>query len=139
MNNLTHKAIWAVLVMISTGLSTVVFAAQNEPKAKETPKPPPTTTPNPLNAQIYEKDSSMIQFSDSVKVIRELDGATEVLFVKRTGVFTAPEDGSAMEKLIMSQKSGSPVAVTIDETTQKIVRVGSGVEQTPPNAKKNGR
>lgn len=93
---------------------------------------PPTAKSKASGIQVLESETShQLTFTDTVKVVRDLDGATEVLFVKRSGVFTAPEDGGALEKLIMSQKSGSAVSVVADEQSSKIIRVSPAQEQTP--------
>lgn len=98
------------------------------PKASPTAKPPakPVAEKPAFSTEIYEKESTLASFADTVKVIREIDGRSEVIFMKRGGPFTAPEDGAAMEKLINSQKDKSPVQVTYDEESQKITRVMVG-------------
>lgn len=127
MINITFKAICLVLAAISVAHSQSPAA-----KSKETPS----------LVQVHEKDSSaQVTFTDNVKIVRDLDGATEVLFVKRSGVFTAPEDGGAMEKLIMSQKSGTAVNIVADEHTFKIIRVSPADNEKGKagNSKINGK
>lgn len=95
-------------------------------------KPAPATkseSPSTLSTEIYEKESSQEEMTDTVKILREMDGRSEVLFVKRAGVFTAPDDGLSMEKLIESQKSKSAVHVTFDGDSQKIHKVTSAPEK----------
>lgn len=91
---------------------------------------PKAATPAPeapkksqFNANIYEKEGSESQFGDVVKVIREIDGNTEVVFTK-FGTYTAPTDGTAMERLQESLKGKIPVMVTFNEDSRKILKVG---------------
>lgn len=91
------------------------------------------TTPAPKKSQfsteVYEKEDHQSKFTDVVKVIREMDGGTEVVFAK-FGTYTAPSDGTAMERLQESQKSKLPVPIVFNEDSRKILKVGA--PQKPP-------
>lgn len=82
-----------------------------------------------LTFGMFSFASEQVSFTDSVKIVRDLDGSMEIFFVKRAGVFTGPDDGAALEKLIMSQKSGAAVQVSVDEKTSKILRVTSADQE----------
>lgn len=81
------------------------------------------------NSEVYEKEEHQGKFSDIVKVIREMDGGTEIVFTK-LGTYTAPSDESQLERLQESLKSKLPVAVTFNEDSRKILKVGA--PQKPP-------
>lgn len=81
------------------------------------------------NVQVYEKEDHQGKFSDVVKVIREMDGGTEVVFSK-FGTYYAPTDGTAMERLQESLKSKLPVNVTFNEDSRKLLKVSA--PQKPP-------
>lgn len=95
----------------------------------------PTATPVPAsksqysNVQVYEKEDHQSKFSDVVKVIREMDGGTEIVFSK-FGTYYAPTDGSAMERLVESQKSKLPVNVVFNEDSRKLLKVSAPQKPT---------
>ncbi len=107
--------IWASL-FIAAMISTLASAETETKKSK-------------YNTEVYEKEDRQSKISDIVKVIREIDGGTEVVFSK-VGTYTAPTDEAAMERLQESLKSKLPVSVTFNEDSRKILKVGA--PQKPP-------
>lgn len=116
-----------LLVFILLNPAMTQASGKSYPAKTDQPK---VATPAPeapkksqFNANIYEKEGSESQFGDVVKVIREIDGNTEVVFTK-FGTYTAPTDGTAMERLQESLKGKIPVMVTFNEDSRKILKVG---------------
>lgn len=109
-------------------LSVTSWAESPLPSAK--PQAPSANAPKKsiLNANIYEKPDDKVRFTDTVRLVRELDGNSEVLFVNKKGIFQAPSDGNAMVKLMESQNHKSPVTVVVDEDSQKILSVLSAAK-----------
>lgn len=130
----------AILVVVGLGLSFVHRVGAEAPPPKSAtskpaaPKASPTPAQSRFNTNIYEAQDDRVQFTDTVKLVRELDGNTEILFVKRGGVFQAPSDSSALARLIESQRSKSAVTVSVDDHSQKIMSVLSA-----PRAKTGGQ
>lgn len=112
-------SLWVTSVTWASGKSYP--AKIDQPKAA-TPAPD-APKKSQYNANIYEKEGSESQFGDVVKVIREIDGNMEVVFTK-FGTYTAPTDGTAMERLQESMKAKIPVMVTFNEDSRKIMKVG---------------
>lgn len=93
----------------------------------DTPAKPKTTTPAPnaspksaYNTKIYENTEDSRSFTDTVKLVRDMDGNAEVLFMKQGGVYQAPTDSTAMSKLVESQINKSAVRVTVDVDSRRI-------------------
>jgi hypothetical protein len=87
----------------------------------------PTTKPakSKLNTQIYEQTSEESSFSGIVKVIREIQGESEVFFEGKQGFFgVAP--GVSQELLVKSQKKHVPVSVRVNTTSRQILSVQMG-------------
>lgn len=82
------------------------------------------------NTEVYEKEDRQAKLQDIVKVIREMDTGTEVVFTK-VGTYSAPSDDTAMERLQESQKSKLPVTFTFNEDSRKILKVMA--PQKPPD------
>lgn len=88
---------------------------------------PPSSTPG-LNTNIYDKSDDLMSFTDTVKLIRDLDGTMDVIFTKQKGSFQGPIDSTAQAKLAESQKSKTPVTVTA-ETYSRQIRSVSGANE----------
>jgi hypothetical protein len=130
---------WKFLLVF--GLSTLILAPwlgkaagadgvkpSSKPAGSASSSATATTTSKPnLNANIYEKQAAVSNFTDVVKFIRELDGQPEVVFGK-FGTYTAPDDGAAIEKLNKSLKKKLPVDIVFDEVTLKILKVNLNEE-----------
>jgi hypothetical protein len=82
-----------------------------------------TTAPpkSGLNTNIYEKESSEKTFSSKVKMVREVQGSSEVLFDSKPGIFTFDE--SQQTPLMQAKKDGSTVSVRYNEDNSHILSV----------------
>lgn len=80
-----------------------------------------------LNAQIFEKESSESSFTSQTKVIREVQGETQVFFVDQKGFFvlndSGPNAGSWQNLLTQSQTKKFKVSVTVDPDSRQILGV----------------
>lgn len=122
-------------VLLLTALIAMTSAAAAEsyrqpakpaPAASPSAKAPakPSATPkSQFNTNVFEKEDENIRFGDTVKLVRELDGNTEVLFMQRGGIYQAPNDQTALARLIESQRNKTPVNVVVNEASQKIMSV----------------
>lgn len=91
------------------------------PKAPSAPKA--DAPQSQFNTNIYEPADENVKFTDTVKLVRELDGNSEVLFMKKGGIYQSPNDSTAQSKLVESQTSKTPVTVIVNEETKKIMNV----------------
>ncbi|MBX3019483.1 MAG: hypothetical protein KF767_16470 [Bdellovibrionaceae bacterium] len=125
--------------LLATPLLVLGFFAGAESYRQPT-KPAPAQSPSPAtkspdkpksqyNTNVFEKDDENIRFSDTVKLVRELDGNTEVLFMQRGGIYQAPSDQTALARLIESQRGKTSVNVIVNEASQKIMSVLPGRAQ----------
>ena len=102
--------------------------------AAEPSKPPAPTNPPPkksqFNSQIYEKDKTEASFSASVKVVREVQGETQVFFEGVNGFYSlnmsSPSAGSWQSLLVSSQSKKFHVQVTVDPESRQILSVVRG-------------
>lgn len=76
-----------------------------------------------FNTNIYEKTNYTMNFTDTVKLVREDDSGTQVMFMKKPGFFAAPSDETSLGKLVESQSTKTPVQVSVDEDSRKILKV----------------
>lgn len=103
-----------------TGRQARAESPPHEPAGKPASKP--ASKPN-LSTQIYEEDSQQETFTDVVRFVRDGDGYTEIIFTKRAGFYIAPSDESSLEKLQASHSKKTPVQVTVDDKTSRILKV----------------
>lgn len=76
-----------------------------------------------LNTQIYEPDSKEdASFQALVKVVREVQGDTEVFFEGRKGFYVLRSE-KFQNLLVKSQQKKKPVSVTVNESTREILNV----------------
>jgi hypothetical protein len=90
--------------------------------AAEPPKTKPAPAKSQFNTQVYEKEQSSESFSAVVKVVREVQGETEVFFEGKQGFYTLANP-SMQERLVKSQKNQRPVTVQVDSTSRQITSV----------------
>ncbi len=90
--------------------------------AADAPKTKPAPAKSQFNTQIYEDDSTTESFTAVVKVIREVQGETEVFFEGKQGFYQLGS-ASQQEKLVKSQKGSKPVHVTVESGSRKITAV----------------
>ena len=85
-----------------------------------------------LNTQIYEKEDAGIGFDGVVKIIREVQGETQVFFEDKQGYFALnmsnPNAGAWQNLLTQSQKKRSKVNVLLDLQSRQILKVQSPTE-----------
>ena len=83
-----------------------------------------------ISTQIYEKEKSEKSFTSTVKMVREVQGAWEVIFDKHPGVYTLSDKSDAQSLLVDAQKSHNPVIVRVDEENNRLLSAQWG---SPPN------
>jgi hypothetical protein len=98
------------------GDSRTVDKPINKPAAKT--QPPKSQ----FNTQIYEQDSTTQGFTAVVKIVREIQGDSQVFFEGRQGFYVLGDD-SQQTQLVDSQKQHTPVQVEIDVNSRKILKV----------------
>jgi len=92
------------------------FAAEPSKPAAASAKPK-----SQFNSQVYEQTDSVETFSAVVKVVRQVQGETEVFFEGRQGFYVLGNE-SAQERLIKSQQKKKPVRVEIETGSRKILK-----------------
>lgn len=103
-----------LFIFVACLLSASSFAADSKKAA--TPAQPKSQ----FNANVYEQSDGVQSFSAVVKVVREVQGETEVFFEGRQGFYTL-ENSSLQERLIKSQQKARPVSVQVEPTARKII------------------
>lgn len=122
----------APLIVLSVFLSAKCFGQATKPAPTNSPTAAAKSAEKPksqYNTNVFEKEDENIRFSDTVKLVRELDGNTEVLFMQRGGIYQAPADQTALARLVDSQRTKSSVNVIVHEASQKIMSVLPGRTQ----------
>ncbi len=83
--------------------------------------------PSQFNTQVHEKEASESSFTAVVKILREVQGDSQVFFEGKSGTFTldsgSPQFGSMQTLLVTSQKKKIPVSVTFNSDTLQILTV----------------
>jgi hypothetical protein len=97
-------------------LFPLLLSAADAPKGKAAP------AKSQFNTQVYEKEQSSESFSAVVKVVREVQGETEVFFEGKQGFYTLG-NSSLQERLVKSQKNQKPVNVQVDSMSRQITAV----------------
>ena len=87
----------------------------DEPKAPAKPK-------SKFNAQIYEQEKETESFSAVVKVVREVQGETEVFFEGRQGFYGLSSDAQ-QDAIVKSQTKKRPIHVEVDRNSRRILKV----------------
>lgn len=90
--------------------------------AANTPKASAPSSHSKLNAQIYEKENEETSFEAKVKVIRDIQGETEVFFEKVSGYYVLSKT-DLQELLVQSQKKHQLVRVQVNTSTRQILKV----------------
>lgn len=127
------KAIsFSTIILIGFCFFTNLASAQSDGTSK-TSTPKTGTKPNPkpkssqFNSQIYEKEKSESTFTAQVKIVREIQGDTQVFFLGVQGFYvlnlSASSAGSWQNLLIASQTKKFPVQVTVDTESRLILNV----------------
>ena len=98
--------------------------------AQGTPSAPAKKTS--ISTQIYEKEKNEKSFSSTVKMVREVQGAWEVLFDKHPGVYTIGDKSDSQSLLVEAQKTKTPVMVRVDEENSRILSVQWGAPGKHP-------
>ena len=94
-------------------------------RAAETPqKAPEKKSKSQFNTQIYEQTSEEGSLSGVVKVVREIQGETEVIFEGQSGFYSVAP-GVSGELLLKSQKTKTPVTVKINKTSRQILKINA--------------
>ncbi len=95
----------------------------------------PSTPPKAkgkLNAQVFEKEDSTASFTAKPKVIREIQGETQVLFEGQQGFFilnmSSPSAGSWQNLLNASQTKKFKVNISYDPDSRQILGVSRSDE-----------
>jgi hypothetical protein len=104
--------------------NTANKAPATSPVGAKTEKAAPKSQ---YNNQVYEKSSDEEQsFTAIVKVVREVQGETEVFFEGKQGFYTL---GSGSQSLLnTSQKKKIPVSVSINPQNRQILKVELSAE-----------
>ncbi len=117
---------FALLPLIPIFMSLSVSGAEPErtpTAAAATAKPAaPTKAKSQFNSQVYEQSDSTESFSAVVKVVREVQGETEVFFQGHQGYYVLGNP-SLQERLVKSQQKSRPVSVQVDVNARKILNV----------------
>ncbi len=83
--------------------------------------------PSQFNTQVHEKQASESSFTAVVKLLREVQGDSQVFFEGKSGTFTldssSPKFGSMQTLLVTSQKKKVPVSVTFNSDSLQILSV----------------
>lgn len=95
-----------------------LWAAEAPAKSAKNPK-------SQLNTQIYEHESEESSFEAVVKIIRNIQGDTEVFFEGKQGFYTLSSE-NLQALLVESQKKKAPVRVTINSSSRQILKVEWG-------------
>lgn len=90
----------------------------NSPK---TP-PPAVKSDSKFNTQIYEKDSSVETFSAVVKVVRQIQGETQILFEGKQGFYNL-KDENFQYKFVKAFEEKKAIQVKVDSDTKTILHV----------------
>ncbi len=104
-----------LFISISLMMGFFHFTALAEGTKKTAPK-------SQFNTQVYEQEQSSKSFSAVVKVLREVQGETQVFFEGQQGFFSLGND-SLQEKLVKSQKEKKAVSVEVDMAARRILKV----------------
>lgn len=92
-------------------------------KSPAAPVAPAAKPKSQYNTNIYEASDETVSFTDVVRVVRDYEGQSEVLFSKKSGVFTGPKEAEAINRLVESQTNQTPVTVYYNEASRQILRV----------------
>lgn len=92
-------------------------------KSPVAPVAPAAKPKSQYNTNIYEASDETMSFTDVVRVVRDYEGQSEVLFGKKSGVFTGPKEAEAINRLVESQTNQTPVTVYYNEASRQILRV----------------
>ncbi len=90
--------------------------------------PKPGAAKSQFNSQIYEKESDEHSFTAPVKVVREVQGDTEVFFEGQSGFFIAKS--SIQSLLVNSQKKHIPLSVTVNKLSRQILKLEVSTEDS---------
>lgn len=128
------KVFFLSLFLVLAATLKVSLSAADGPKMAPSNVKSPTVQKSKINTNIYEKSDEAMRFSDIVKLVRETDDGTQVMFMKMPGFFGAPPDSTSMAHLIESQKRKSIVQITADENSRRInsVHIGTSPSDSPP-------
>lgn len=108
-------------IVLSFGFS---FAAEKPPTPAASQQAPATAPAKPksqFNSQVYEQSAETESFSAIVKVVREVQGETEIFFEGKQGFYTLASD-AMQAKMVKSQQKQKPVQVEIDTNARKILK-----------------
>ncbi len=122
----------AVIILSGLFFGNLAKAEQGPPKAgaisgtgagaKPAEKPK-----SQFNANIFEKESTESTIATTVKLVREVQGETQVFLEGQQGFFSLasnnPNAGAYQNLLIDSQKKRTQVSVTLDPLNRQILKV----------------
>jgi hypothetical protein len=74
-----------------------------------------------FNSQIYEQENNTESFTGIVKIVREVDGETQVFFEGKQGFYSLASD-SMQSKLVTSQTKKRPINVEVDKDSRRILK-----------------
>jgi hypothetical protein len=117
---------FALIPLVLTFLSLVSEASDPAKSAVSATGATKTTAPtkanSQFNSQVYEQNDNTENFTAIVKVVREVQGETEVFFQGRQGYYVLGNP-SLQERLVKSQQKTKPVSVQIDSSARNILNV----------------
>jgi hypothetical protein len=81
--------------------------------------------PSQFNTQVHVQESSESSFVAVVKIVREIQGETQVFFEGKSGFYTlssnSPSFGSIQSLLVESQKKKFAVSVKVNDDTKTLL------------------
>ncbi len=122
-------------------LFSVAFAGSGGPGVKPTSAvTAPVAKKSQFNSQIYENAPDEVQsFTAVVKIVREIQGDTQVFFEGKQGFYTVSsgsESSGSESLLVTSQKKHIPVAVTVRVKSRQVIKVDLALDNSQPSAGK---
>jgi hypothetical protein len=76
-----------------------------------------------FNTQIYEKEDPLETFQDSVKMVRDMAGESQVIFKSRPGFFIIEDSNSGAtfkNQLMKAQKTNRELSITINKESRTV-------------------
>lgn len=133
------------------------YNLRTAPSAKATPATPaavpaasaavPAAAATPpksqFNTQIYEPSPDQpASFTDTVKIVREVQDEIQVFFQSKAGLYTlemkGPNSGKYSQLLVKSMKKKTALKIEADDHNRRIQRVSDSEDESTTNGAKPG-